>query len=142
MSRRLRRSVLVGVITAGAALASEVRGSFGADSIAFLPPQMGSTAFFAPEIYAAALQPYLQTLTRMKKIADWNLTLPHASEDLQADSQSESNSKFDGRFWDIAKESKKVRLGHFSIFRVFPISINCSWIERSTERSHIQPLTL
>src|SRR6266699_4905652 len=43
MSKRLRRSVLVGVITAGAVLASEVRGSFGADFNAFLPPQMGST---------------------------------------------------------------------------------------------------
>jgi hypothetical protein len=43
MSKRLRRSVLIGVITAGAVLASEVRGSFGADFNAFLPPQMGST---------------------------------------------------------------------------------------------------
>src|SRR5262249_4700373 len=42
MSRRLRRSVLIGVITAGAVLASEVRGSFGSDFNAFLPPQMGS----------------------------------------------------------------------------------------------------
>src|SRR5262249_6846199 len=43
MSKRLSRSVLVGVITAGAALASEVRGSFGADFNAFLSPQMDST---------------------------------------------------------------------------------------------------
>ena len=43
MSKRLRRSVLIGVITAGAVLASEVRGSFGADFNAFLPPQMGGT---------------------------------------------------------------------------------------------------
>src|SRR5262249_55219501 len=43
MSKRLRRSVLIGAITAGAVLASEVRGSFGADFNAFLPPQVGST---------------------------------------------------------------------------------------------------
>jgi len=43
MSKRLTRSVLIGVITAGAVLASEVRGSFGADFNAFLPPQMGGT---------------------------------------------------------------------------------------------------
>src|SRR5262249_54676444 len=43
MSKRLRRSVLIGAITAGAVLASEVRGSFGADFNAFLAPQMGST---------------------------------------------------------------------------------------------------
>ena len=142
MSKRLRRSVLIGAITAGAVLASEVRGSFGADSNAFLPPQMGSTAFFTPEIYAAALQPYLQTLTRMKKIADWNLPLPHASEDLQADSQSESNSKFDGRFWDIAKESKKVRFGSLSIITSFTNSNKLSWDGPSKETQQDQTIAL
>jgi hypothetical protein len=48
MSKRPRRSVLVGVITAGAVLASEVRGSFGADFNAFLAPQMGSPPLSGP----------------------------------------------------------------------------------------------
>src|SRR5262249_39047786 len=96
MSKRLSRSVLVGAITAGAVLASEVRGSFGADFNVFLSPQMGSTPISGPINTA---QPFLSNFQQDHTSVSQSSNSSFSSEMLsvKTDTDFRDTTKTDGK---------------------------------------------